>query len=613
MDSTLPPPPLLADRLAGHPVFGQLGLAARQAVAARLQWSRAARGAVLLAPGRLSEALVWILSGEVELADPDLGLAVRLGPDALFGAGATPPRQLRAWQASAATDCELAFLPPQALREACDSQRALLYFFPSLQAQAPSGLAAPSADLGALDVPIGELLSREPVVLPPQATIGEVAAVMARHNISSVLLAEAGTLVGIVTDRDLRNRALAPGLALSRPAGEIATLAPVTLAAHRPAFEAQLLMARHGIHHVPVLEDGRIAGMVTATDLNGHGTSAVSLVSAVYRARDVHELAQAAVGVQQLQRNLAAAHASAHGTGRIVTAITDAVTRRLLQLATDRLGPAPIAYAWVAAGSQGRSEQTAQTDQDNCLVLDDSYDEGRHGAWFEALAVFVCDGLDACGYVHCPGGIMARNPQWRLPRQRWLALFRQWIDEPEPMALMLTSVFFDLRAIHGEEALLDTLRAEVLRHTRGSSLFLAHLTGNALKHRPPLGLFGQIQLERGGDHSGTLDLKHAGIVPIVDLARVYALAGGIAAVNTQERLALAPAGGEVSPQAAHDLRDALEFIGRLRLAHQGRQVEAGQPPDNFLPLEEISNLERSQLKDAFAVVRTLQAVLAQRY
>jgi CBS domain-containing protein len=152
-----------------------------------------------------------------------------------------------------------------------------------------------------------------------------------------------------------------------------------------------------------------------------------------------------------------------------------------------------------------------------------------------------------------------------------------------------------------------------LKRTQGNSLFLAYMVSNALKHQPPLGLFGQISPLRNGPNAGTIDLKHSAIVPIVDLARVYALAGGLAAANTSDRLESAARAKEVSVQGARDLRDALEFLGKLRIAHQARQTRAGRAPDNFLALDELSNLERSHLKSTFAVIRTLQEVLGQRY
>ena len=209
--------------------------------------------------------------------------------------------------------------------------------------------------------------------------------------------------------------------------------------------------------------------------------------------------------------------------------------------------------------------------------------------------------------------MMAMTDPWRQPKARWAQYFRKWTAEPEPKALMLTCVFFDLRAIHGQAALLDTLREDVLARTRGNRIFLAYMVGNALKHQPPLGLFNRMSTLRSGEHRGTLDLKHSGIVPIVDLARVYALAGGHAAVNTHDRLAVAAASGEISEQSAHDLRDALEYIATLRIQHQARQLAGGAGADNFLRPDELSNFERGQLKNAFGVVQTLQSVLGQRY
>jgi CBS domain-containing protein len=247
------------------------------------------------------------------------------------------------------------------------------------------------------------------------------------------------------------------------------------------------------------------------------------------------------------------------------------------------------------------------------MVLDDRYDEAEHGAYFKALSQFVCDGLDACGYIYCPGEMMAMTDTWRQPQKRWAEYFARWTSQPDPKALMLTCVFFDLRAIHGKAELLDKLRSDVLKRTQGNSLFLAHMVGNALTHQPPLGMFKGISTVRSGEHKGKIDLKHTGVVPIVDLARVYALAGGDAAVNTHDRLTSAAAGGAISEQSARDLRDALEFLAYTRIQHQARQISRGESPDNFLNPADVSNFERSQLKDAFTVVQSLQSVLAQRY
>ena len=479
-----------------------------------------------------------------------------------------------------------------------------------------SEVAGPANDpaLTLMTTPIRALVKRAPISLPPHTTIREAAQMMSEQRVSSILIVEQGLLFGLITDRDLRNRVIAAGLDTSRPILDIATLAPLSVGVDDPAFSALLLMARHNIHHVPVLDGQQVVGMITATDLTEqHSTSAVFLAGDIYKQSSVEGLQRASTKVKALQQSLAAADASAYSTGHIITAITDAITSRLLQLGEAQLGPAPVDYVWVAAGSQARNEQSAKSDQDNCMVLDDSFDEKAHGAYFKALSQFVCDGLDACGYIYCPGEMMAMTDTWRQPMRRWAEYFTRWTGQPDPKALMLTCVFFDLRAIYGRSELLDQLRQDVLRRTKGNTLFLAHMVGNALTHFPPLSVFNRISLIRSGEHKGTIDLKHGGIVPIVDLARVHALSSGDEAVNTHDRLTNSVPGAAIGEQSARDLRDALEFLAFMRIQHQTRQISAGQPPDNHMRLEEISNFERTQLKDAFTVVQSMQSVLGQRY
>jgi CBS domain-containing protein len=474
------------------------------------------------------------------------------------------------------------------------------------------GLIDPHSRL--LGTPLRALVDGRVPQVAPTLSVREAAGRMREAGVGLLLLVEQKHLFGLCSDSDLRNRVLAEGLSADTPISDAATLAPLTLSADHNGFEALLLMARHNLRHLPVTEGTRVLGVVSAHQLSeSENISLIRLAGQIHSQAELAGLVEVSAQVPQLHRQLAESAASAHSAGHLISAITDSLTLRLLQLAEHQLGPPPVEYLWVAAGSQARSEQTSKTDQDNCLLISDDYDEAVHGEYFRLLADFVCDGLDACGYVYCPGEVMARNPQWRQPWRQWSAYFRHWIAAPEPKALMLSSVFFDLRGLHGRFDLLDRLRAQVLEQTRGNGIFLAHLVGNALANGPPIGLFGNLSPDRLGQHRGTVDLKLHGLVPIVDLARVYALATGLAEVNTQARLKHAPEGGRISVASARDLAESYEFLGSLRLQHQARQLAAGIPADNHLPLQDLSNFEREQLKDAFAVLARLQKVLQQRY
>jgi CBS domain-containing protein len=293
---------------------------------------------------------------------------------------------------------------------------------------------------------------------------------------------------------------------------------------------------------------------------------------------------------------------------RLITDIADTATRRLLSLAEAKLGPPPVPYLWLACGSQGRQEQTGVSDQDNCLILDDAVTEDDM-AYFTQLAKHVSDGLDTCGYFYCPGDMMATNPRWCQPLHVWRDYFKGWIAKPNPEAQMLASVMFDLRPIGGSFELFADLQADTLNAANANSIFVAHMISNSLKHTPPLGLLRGFATIRSGEHRNTLDLKHNGVVPVVDLARIYSLQGKLPEANTRARLKAAEGAGVLSPSGARDLLDAYDLIAETRLEHQVALVKSGEKPDNYLPPTNLSDFERSHLRDAFVVVKTMQSAV----
>lgn len=464
-----------------------------------------------------------------------------------------------------------------------------------------------------INVAVGELVARSPVCATSVTSVRAAAVHMREHRISSLLIVDDDRLVGVVTDRDLRNRCVAEGFDVNRPVRDIMTAGVHSISNQAPAFEALMLMARLNIHHLPVMDRGELVGMISASDLIRHeSANAVYLVGEVHKAPTTEALIELSHKLPELHIRLASSDATARHVGEAVTALTDAITVRLIELAESGLGSAPMPYAWVAGGSQARKEQTSHSDQDNALIL--AHDPTPQQAeYFAALAQRVNDGLSACGFVYCPGEVMAMNPEWRQPLRIWRRYFDDWIDKPDPMALMLSSVFFDLRVVHGDSSLLLELQQENLAKTRANGIFLAHMTGNALKRRPPLGFFRNLVLISGGEHDRTLDLKHRGVVPVVDLARVYALAEGATEINTSERLHAVAGGAVISRDGARSLADAYELIATLRVRHQATQLRNGRAPDNFLPPQQLSTLERAQLKDAFDLVSEMQRTLISRY
>ncbi len=473
--------------------------------------------------------------------------------------------------------------------------------------------SADMRDLSAMKLKVSELTDRQPVIVDAVTTIQESAILMTNEYVSSILVTNNGKLVGLLTDKDIRTRCVAKGLGYNEPVSSIMSTHLETVLDKTLLSEALLLMTRNKIHHLPVMKDDEAIGILTTSDVVRHLSANPTLIATdIYKANSVDALKKISARLPELQLQLSLSSSTAKHIGEVFSSITDAITCRLLELAENLYGKAPVEYVWAAGGSQARNEQTSHSDQDNALIISDEL-QPEDEKYFENLSDFVCDGLDACGYIYCPGEAMASNPLWRQPLKIWVKKFTHWIHSPEPKALMLSSIFFDLRPVYGTFSLFTELQNNVLKQTKNNEFFISHMVGNALTHQPPLGFFRNFVMVQDEKHKNTLDVKHRGVVPIVDIARVIALDNGIKATNTVDRLDAAFKCNALSAEMHGNLIDALEYIGSLRIRHQAKQIRAGLDADNYLPPEELSGLEKNHLKDSFSIIKTMQYFFESRY
>jgi CBS domain-containing protein len=357
-------------------------------------------------------------------------------------------------------------------------------------------------------------------------------------------------------------------------------------------------------------DDGGLLGIVDhAALLELEAPSPLTVRQQIQRAADVDAVARAVADLPRVALRLLDASVEAIDVLAVLATATDAVTRRLVELAIDELGEPPAAWAWLALGSEARREQTLATDQDNGLAYDGDGPDVE--SYFSSLAERMNAWLATCGYAECHAGVMARNPGWRLSRQGWIELFETWLREPTRHRVHLAMIGLDLRAIAGPLAIehdLDALLETAPQHP----YFLERLARNAAESRPPTGFLREFVVERTGEHVGTLDIKSGGVGPIVNLARLYALSSGSTARSTVDRLRAGAAHGSVPPERGKELEEAFAAVSRVRLEHQAAQVERGAPPDNHVDPRELPPLARSELKEAFRAIARAQKALDTR-
>ena len=596
--------------LAATPPFDLLDAALLTRAASAIEIFYRRRGDVLLDIGDLNTTLYLVRRGAVEAHDAAGTLVDRYGEGEPFGVLSVLTGKPVRLRITAIEDCLIWSLPRAALDELrARSTEFETFFIRSVEERLTAAIQPRRANGQTLFMtPLGELVRRDAVCVAPLTAIAAAARTMSQHGVSSLLVAEGELVRGIVTDRDLRNRVLASGRDPAEPVAAIMTQDPLTLDGSRPVFEGILAMVSRGIHHLPITRDGRVFGVVTTRDLMTLQTRhPLYLAAQVQKAGSVAELVQTCRGIPRLFELLVASGMRAEQVPKVLTTLSDAVTRRLLDLAEQRLGPAPVPYAWLAFGSQARGEQSLRTDQDNGLV----YADGAPAAvepYFRELATLVCDGLDACGYPYCPGHVMATNDLWRRPVAGWLAHFRDWTALPDPEAVLRVSIFFDLRCVHGDPGLGGQLVAAVAATGSGpgKSVFLTALARQAARYDVPLGFFRRFVLESRGQHRETLDLKASGLMPLTDLVRVRALQAGIAVPATQSRLAALADLGRLSRADADRLAGAHDLLSGLRVQLHAEQVRRGEAAHNHLDPAALGHAERTALKDAFLIIREAQ-------
>ncbi|WP_373237298.1 DUF294 nucleotidyltransferase-like domain-containing protein [Cohaesibacter celericrescens] len=599
-----------ADFAAHRHPFDLLEMSRLEEIAKSTSCFKAPKGEIILEIGQPVLGLCLIMSGAVDLITPENNVLLHLNVGNCFGERALLNNEGAPNRAVASEDTLYFSIPKVLFDQIIKETPSFHAYFDSSLAKRKAKPHTPDQTTSLISMTVGELMTPNPITINPTATVMQAAQVMAEKNISCVLITENDSLTGILTSGDLTHRVVAKGRPLDSPVREVMTPTPFTLGPDSLGFDAMMAMTERSHTHLPIIKNNKLVGILTNTNLvRQQAVSAPFLIGDIQRQSDFASLNKIVAKVPQMLAQLVGSGVEAHHIGRIVTNVTDSLTRRLVHLAEGKFGPAPVPYLWLACGSQGRQEQTGVSDQDNCLILDDRYNAQDHAAYFKQFAQYVSDGLDACGFFYCPGDMMATNPQWCQPAAVWRGYFDTWIATPDPMAQMLASVMFDLRPIVGDESLFAGMYQGTLDKAQKNSIFRAHMISNSLGHTPPLSFFRGFALIKKGEHKDTVDLKLNGVVPIVDLARAYALQAGITAANTRERLILAKEHGTLSASGAQDLIDAYDLIASMRLEHQAKQIREGQKPDNYMAPASLSDLERNHLKDAFTVIKTLQSAL----
>ena len=598
----------IAGFLGSYPPFDAVDGDELARIAAVTETEVSPRGRAIFPQGAGPVEHVWVVrSGSVEVVYDGRVLDL-LGPGELFGHASMISGLPTGFEARAAEDTGCYRIPSDVIRPLLAQPDVLRFVARSIMAR-----AVPATSAEQVQARVATLIRTPPLLCQRDDPIREAARRMTDRGASAALVLLADSF-GIVTDRDLRRRVIAAGLSPDAPVSAIMTAPAYTVTADRLGGDVLLDMLERNVHHIPVLSpSGQVLGVVDDGDLvAAEGRKPLLLRRAIDLAGSPAELSAAVAGLNPAIIALHDARVTAEHLTAVRSVVLDALTRRLVELAVRDAGPPPVPFTWFALGSLARREAVPSSDVDSALAWDSAEEgDGSEAAGYLARVTRAVDeGLRACGIAPDAHGASAANPIFARSLASWHRAARSLAEDPtHDKALILVSVLADSRPVwsSSDTGVGGLWEGRLYPDQAGLLRMLARF---ALSFRPPTGFLRDFVVEHSGERRGQLDLKHGGLIPIVDLARWAGMAAGLASAPTLERLRAAEAAGTMEGAEAQTLAEAFGFISSLRLDHQVDQLRRGETPDDFIAPKTLNPLARSYLREAFRAVASVQANLS---
>lgn len=465
--------------------------------------------------------------------------------------------------------------------------------------------------------------SKTPVTCLPGTLIRDAAKIMSKNGVGSIIVVnEDFQPLGITTDRDFRQKVVTGIISPTQPISEIMSSPVITIPPDRTVAEVQIEMLQHRIHHLCITEDGtvhsKILGIISEHDLLVvQANNPAVLIREIKKGTSGSTLRKIRDKAEVLLQKYLEQEVSIKFISEILSEINDALIIRAIQISENVLDlegyKKPSAnFCWLAIGSEGRKEQLLRTDQDNALVfenvLEEDYIEVKD--YYLALAKKTTLILHECGYEYCPADMMASNPRWCMSLDKWEQQFSKWMNQPGTKEVMMTTIFFDFRPIHGNFNLAEKMNKHIFQGIDQQEIYLSHLANNALQNPPPLSFFRNFVVEKNGDYKDHFDLKLRAMMPLADAARVLILNAKVGQINNTferfEKLAELEEGNrELFEQAA----DAYEILMRFRAIQGLKHKDSGR----FIKPSELNKMQRLMLRNSFQPIHDLQSLLKIRF
>jgi signal-transduction protein with cAMP-binding, CBS, and nucleotidyltransferase domain/PAS domain-containing protein len=442
-----------------------------------------------------------------------------------------------------------------------------------------------------------------------ETTIQDATIIMTRKNQDVIFVSQNDIIIGVVTDSDLRSRVVSRNIDINNSILKIMTAPVISIEDNQLLYEAILHFNNNKISHLAVKNNkSEIIGVLNYYDVQEMQRNSISfLVREVEIAENIEQIEKITSKLPILIRALIESGAKTQNITRIITSLTDAITKRLISLAIETLGTPPCKFDFIAVGSEGRMEQTLATDQDNAIIFENINKENHkvYKSYFLELGKKVTKSLDQLGFKYCNGEVMANNPKWVLSIDEWKNQFKEWINNSVPKSVLEAGIFFDLRCIYGDNKLTQNLQKDIFQSLENKAVFFQHMANPILKYKSVVNLFGNIIGNSKHENNSALDIKKI-ILPIVSFIRLYALKNNIAETNSILRLEKLHELNFINKTLYTEVKVSYNYLMLMRFRFQASELLKKQSPDNLININELSDIEKTTIKKIIIEISNLQ-------
>ena len=438
-------------------------------------------------------------------------------------------------------------------------------------------------------------------------TISEAINLLKRKNRSALLIKQKEQIIGIATASDFLNRAMSEGIVLNSPVSSIMSAPVVSVPEKCLIHEAILTCRLHGISYLQVNNtEGECIGLLEYKNLlEVQQNHIAQLFNEADKAESASKLKDIYLRMNVIIELLVNSGAKPGNITRLISAFSDNVNVRVIEMAIENEGAAPCNFCFIAMGSQGRLEQTLCTDQDSGIIISDSMEnEGAAKLYFRRLGERITADLNTIGYKYCKGNVMASNPQWIKSLKEWKEQFSSWINNSDPQSLMEVNIFFDFRAIYGDYYLSDQLRTHLNRAADRKAVFFYNLSQEVIKFKSPVGVFGKILGEHESPDSNFVDIKKF-LMPVAGFARLYALRALTTETNTLNRLERLRNSEDMTDDLIDEIKEAYGILMEARLKLQINCLVNGKDPSNILDINQLTDIEQTTIRKVLSLINSL--------